>query len=241
MLSRFFEYHLRTLDVEAARAFYGSILGVEPTYIVRLHEQAIARGARPHWLGCVRVADVEQAAAAFTAHGATALGPIWTNPEGLHAAVMRDPAGAIVALARHLPGYEPEMTSSPEVLFHVLNTPMLERAKAAYADLLGWEFGEPRDLGAHGVFHPFSCAPGGPQQGFFTDISARPEIHPHWLFQFRVLDLDAALERVRAAGGIAATIVTLPDGDRVAVCDDPQGAAFALHALGPQRVERPRG
>jgi len=42
----------------------------------------------------------------------------------------------------------------------------------------------------------------------------------------------AARDAVRAAGGLVLDPVTLPNGDRVAVCDDPQGAAFALHARG---------
>ena len=55
-----------------------------------------------------------------------------------------------------------------------------------------------------------------------------PHIHPHWLFHFRVPALDAAVDRVRAGGGLVAATFELPDGRRIAVCDDPQGAAFAL-------------
>ena len=61
------------------------------------------------------------------------------------------------------------------------------------------------------------------------DIAGRPGVHPHWLFHFRVPALEPAMDAVRAGGGVVLPPVTLPGGARVAVCDDPQGAAFALH------------
>ena len=61
-----------------------------------------------------------------------------------------------------------------------------------------------------------------------ADLIARPGVHPHWLFHFSVAALEPAVAAVRAAGGVALDPVTLPNGARVAVCDDPQGAAFAL-------------
>ncbi len=42
-----FPFVLRTTDVDAARAFYVAVLGTGVLDIVRLHEQAIVRGARP--------------------------------------------------------------------------------------------------------------------------------------------------------------------------------------------------
>jgi predicted enzyme related to lactoylglutathione lyase len=42
--------------------------------------------------------------------------------------------------------------------------------------------------------------------------------------------LGAAIERVRSGGGVVAGVFTLGSGERLAVCDDPQGAAFALRA-----------
>ena len=61
-----------------------------------------------------------------------------------------------------------------------------------------------------------------------ADIAGRPGVHPHWLFHFRVAALEPALAAVRAAGGLVLDPLTLPNGARIAVCDDAQGAAFAL-------------
>jgi predicted enzyme related to lactoylglutathione lyase len=127
-MPRFFHFTLRTSDVEAARRFYGSILGEGsgPLNIVKLHEEAVARGARPHWLGFVDVDDVDRAARAFVERGATQLAR-WVNPQGLEASVLRDPGGALVAVAKPPPSFG---ASSPGVVWHSLMTADVERAKA---------------------------------------------------------------------------------------------------------------
>jgi uncharacterized protein len=55
-------------------------------------------------------------------------------------------------------------------------------------------------------------------------------VHPHWLFHFQVPKLDEAVAAVRAAGGLVIGPFALPSGERMAVCDDLQGAAFAIRA-----------
>ncbi len=224
-MKAFFKIMLRTLDVDAARAFYAAVLGDVSLEIVPLHEVAIARGARPHWLGFVDVGDVERAAAAFLERGATQLAPTWVNPEGLQAAVMRDPAGAVVALAKPS---ERSTRFGPEVLWYLLHTNDVERARASYGELFGWAFDAPTDLGSHGVLHPFAWEPGGAPVGAMSDVSTRPGVPPHWLFNIRVASLDESVDAVLAGGGVVVGPFTLPSGARVAICDDPQGAAFAI-------------
>jgi uncharacterized protein len=229
MASDFFQVTLRTRDVEAAQAFYRAVLGAEPLGTVRLHEQAIARGAQPHWLGFVRVSDVPQASAAFAARGAQSLGPIWVNPEGLEAAVMRDPGGAIIALGKPpAQDWSCRDRSGVELDRCVLHTAEVGRAKANYCELFGWEFLPPLELGALGTLHPFACAPGAAAAGSMLDIAGRPGVHPHWLYHFRIGALEPALRAVRSAGGLVIGPFALPSAEQVAVCDDPQGAAFAL-------------
>lgn len=224
----FFRYQLRTTDVDAARAFYARVLGYDDASVVPLHEQALARGARPHWLGFIDVTphEVDTASAAFVVRGAQPLAPKWINPEGLEAAVMRDPGGAVIALAK--PPQHHAKGVPHDIAWHILNTHDVERAKANYAEQFGWHFLEPLELDEGGVLHPFAWQASGPEVGAFYDIAKRPEVHPHWLFHFGVPDLGTALEIVKSSGGLAIGPVTLPNGDALAVCDDPQGAAFAL-------------
>lgn len=224
--ARFCRYELRTTDVSAARRFYTDLLG-RTCDIIQLPEQARARGARPHWLGHLGVDDVARAVQAFVERGATQLGPT-LSIDGRDLAIVRDPGGAVVGLAT------PSSATAPDIVWHGLNTDDLPRATAAYCEVFGWRMTERLDLGPHGVFHQFTWNTDGPSVGSFAAIAGRPGVHPHWLFHFRVAELDLALAHVRAAGGLVAGTFTLPDGDVLAVCDDPQGAAFALRQSAPK-------
>jgi len=210
---QFFHVTLRTLDIVAARDFYASVLGVNGAGldVVPLHEAAIARGARPHWLGFVDVGDVEPAAAAFALRGATAMGLKWVNPQGLEAAMMRDPGGALLALAKPPPVPRPG-GSGLEVLSYVLHTPDVDTAKKSYSEQFGWRFEPPIQIAGLNL-HPFAWHSRGPTIGALVDIANRPEVKPHWLFQVRVAALELAVDAVQAAGGLVASELTLPTGN----------------------------
>jgi predicted enzyme related to lactoylglutathione lyase len=230
-MTRFVRFELRTTDVAAARAFYAAVLGGGgrdvAVDVVPMPEAAAARGAPPHWMGHLGVDDVERTAEAFVALGATRLGPTRPTDGGGLVAIVRDPGGAVVALATPPPAPAP---ARADVLWHQLNTPDLARTAAGYCALLGWQLTERLDLGAHGVYQQFAWQAGGASAGWMVDIAGRPGRHPHWLFHFRVDALDRAVAAVRAAGGLVLGPFVLPDGDRLAVCDDAQGAAFALRS-----------
>lgn len=55
-------------------------------------------------------------------------------------------------------------------------------------------------------------------------------VPPHWGLYFRVPDVHARAERVKANGGkILNGPMEVPGGDWVVNCMDPQGAFFSLH------------
>jgi predicted enzyme related to lactoylglutathione lyase len=226
-MTKFGRIELRTTNVEAARSFYRSILGHDCAVLWQLHEQALARGAKPHWLGHLEVEDLERTAAAFVARGATPLGPTRPSHDGVPTAVLRDPGGAIVALSG-FPAQPRAQEPRLQAVWHLLNTSDVARARANYCELFGWSLTTPIDVGAHGTFQQFAWQPGGESVGALGDIAQRPGVHPHWLFFFEVEAIESASTATRAAGGLALEPITLPNGARVCVCDDPQGAAFAL-------------
>ena len=222
--ARFSRYLLRTTDVASATAFYRAVLERHADGILPLHESAIARGARPHWLGHIRVGELggsEAVAARFVERGATRLGP----PPGTgDFVVLRDPGGAIVAVT------DGSSESSAGVVWHQLNTRDPASARDNYATLFGWSFTAKVDLGALGLHQRFSFGPGESDIGLLSDVEGRPDVHAHWLFFFGVPSLDVAVDRVRRNGGVVIGPMTLPNGVRVAVCDDAQGAAFGVIA-----------
>jgi predicted enzyme related to lactoylglutathione lyase len=230
---RFARLQLRTTDLDGARAFYAAVLGADArggADVVPLPAEAVARGARPHWLGQLGVADVEATARAFVARGASQLGPTRPAGHGGDLAILRDPGGAVVGLATAPLAADARPAGAPaDVVWHLLNTTDPARAAASYRDLFGWHLTERVDLGAHGVHQQFAWTAGAPSVGAIADVAGRPGVvHPHWLFHFRVVAFDAAVAAVRAAGGLVVGPFALPGGGRLAVCDDAQGAAFAL-------------
>ncbi len=222
-LTKFCRFALRTVNDEAARPFYAKVLGHDRAVIWPLHEQARARGAPAHWLGHLRVDDVERVAAAFVERGATRLGPTLSTGDGSQSAVLRDPGGAVVAVTTSR-----SADADVEVVWHLLYTSDVARTTASYRELFGWELTDRVAVGADGTFQQFAWRAGHANVGAIADVAARSGVHPHWLFFFGVAALEPAMAAARAAGGVVLDPFVLPSGERACVCEDPQGAAFAL-------------
>lgn len=168
---------------------------------------------------------------AFIARGAVQLGPTFTTDDRGQFAILRDPGGAIVALAA-----PPQADAAPvlEVPYCVLNTNDAAAARANYSALFGWDIAESVTAGAHGAYHEFSYRADAPTRvGAVSDIAGRPGIHAHWLFFFRTDAIERAVAHTRRAGGTVHEVLAGPDGARIAFCDDPQGAAFGLIERAP--------
>jgi predicted enzyme related to lactoylglutathione lyase len=114
---------------------------------------------------------------------------------------------------------------------YTLRATDVEDAFELYARIFGWTAVDRMDLGDRQGRHvTFSW---GTRRcvGSVADIARLPHVHPQWLFFFRTDTLEESLARVRDLGGLTLPITTTPEGNLVAPCDDPQGAAFALFAV----------
>jgi len=222
----FRRFDLRTTNAESARAFYARVLGHDRSVIWPLHEEALARGARPHWLGSLGTEDAGAVVASFVARGAARLGPPRPLDGGGQGFVLRDPGGAIVGVTSAPHAHEE--TRGPGVVWHVLNTDDAPSAERNYEELFHWALGERLARGEEGMFREFAWVHGEAPVGLIGDIAGRPGVHPHWLFFFEVDDLHRALAEVRAGGGLALEPRAAPSGALVCVCDDQEGAAFGL-------------
>lgn len=243
---RFTWYELSTTDPEAAASFYPEVVGWEAqrheggflfhrqgeplAAVSLLPEQARARGAPPNWLGLISVPEVEAWVQRFVARGAERLGPVRRVAAG-EVAVLRAPQGEVIALGSGARG------PSRAVIWHELHTADAERAWSFYSGLLDWRSTEDPDPAADvGPYRTFSCEGSGGSTGGMSSLAQNPQIHPHWLYYFAVADLDHALAQLGALGGrVAYGPRLLRGGDRIAYCEDAQGAAFGLRERGHAR------
>ncbi len=238
----FVSYDLRTTDLDKAEAFYSTIVGWQVRRsgdsraffageqrvgaLVSLPERARAQGAPAHWLGHIGVEDVEALARRVVALGGQQLGPVQPTAEGGRIATLKDPQGAVFAVSSGSQARRPEA-----IVWHELYTTDRERAWACYAELFGWKESQTLQLEPPiGPYQLFTWAGAEQDLGAMSNMARLPGVHTHWLFYLSVGDLDAALEKVRALGGVVLNgPMEVPGGGRVAQCEDPQGAAFALH------------
>ncbi|WP_438003319.1 hypothetical protein WME89_31045 [Sorangium sp. So ce321] len=120
--------------------------------------------------------------------------------------------------------------SSAGVVWHQLEPRDPDTAAMNDSALLDRSFTEKVDLGQLRHHQRFAFGAGESSSGLISDVEGRPGVQPHWLFfsVFSVPSLDIAVDRVRRHGGIVIRPIELPNGVRVAACDDAQGAAFGL-------------
>jgi predicted enzyme related to lactoylglutathione lyase len=125
---------------------------------------------------------------------------------------------------------------SGEPAFFEIGVEDPQRGKTFYGALFGWDF-TPGPSQEGGFIIGTSGIPGGMHGG---DAGAVP-----YLF-FRVEDMDAALDRVRALGGSVdepglGDEASAGEYGRFTLCKDDQGSAFGLHEppKPPQPPETP--
>jgi predicted enzyme related to lactoylglutathione lyase len=159
--------------------------------------------------------------------------PIEDVPTVGRVRAMRDPLGAAFGLYEPLnPPRLPEAVAQPGDLCWIeLMTTDAPAALAFYQALFGWQGITAFDMGPMGVYQTF-----GRHLGAIGGMMRKPpqlsHVPPHWGLYFRVPDVGAAAARVTAHGGtILNGPMDVPDGTRIVQCMDPQGVAFALHAL----------
>ena len=213
--SRFFWYELMTTDVQAAAAFYKTVIGwnsenwgdpQKPYVIMKVGETGVAAG-----------------------------GKIYREPSDIpeigRFSVVADPQGAtFMLMTPQGPDQEPLAASVPgNVGWRELYTTDWKAALDFYTSQFGWTADQAMDMGEMGTYQLFAIE--GQQAGGMMNKPANIPV-PLWQFYFTVDGLDGAVERVRANGGsVMVEPMQVPGGSWIAMCADPQGAAFALTAM----------
>jgi uncharacterized protein len=250
MPNSFFWYDVMTTDLGAAETFYRSVVGwgaqdtgSTPAYtlftvdgrgvagLMAIPEDARKAGVPPAWMGYIHVDDVDDMAARITREGGKLhKGPI-DVPGIIRFAVVSDPQGAGFIIAKPMPATNPPPLAAGTpgtVGWHELYADEWKSAFSFYEKLFGWTKADAVDMGAMGVYQLFAAG-GVPVGGMMTKPSQVP--HPYWGYYINVPAIDAAVERVTAAGGAVINgPMQVPGGQWIVQAIDPQGAGFALVA-----------
>jgi len=253
MHGTFIWHELMTPDPAAAKAFYGALLGWEPTDMamegftyttfaipgfpsgvtgmMALGDEMKEQGIPPNWTGYIQVDDVDKTAAEFERDG----GAIHRAPEDIPGigrfAVVADPQGAIICImAPQMPDGEtaswPTPGSTGTVGWNELMAGDWEKVWDFYAARFGWEKDMAVDMDAMGIYQTFKLG----DRGIGGMMTKRPEMPmAYWGFYFIVPGIDSAIEKVKSLGGeILMGPHEVPGGSWIAACQDPQGAYFNL-------------
>lgn len=236
---------LGTTDADAARAFYGALLGWtgEPggpetggyatmalagavvAGIVPQAPDQRAAGVPPSWRSYVAVDDVEAAAARAAGLGGRVVAPAVDVGALGRTAVVADPQGAALGLwqAREMAGAQ-VVNDVGAMVLNQLNTTDPEGAQAFYGALFGWAFAPV----AGGALPYWGVTSGGRLNGGMMALDPRAPAPPHWLVYFTVDDLDGADALLVDGGGAVVVPPMAVESGRILVAHDPQYAFFAL-------------
>jgi uncharacterized protein len=250
LLGRPLWYELMTTDMKAAEVFYKNVLGwtsapfegsPQPyTMFSRAGQIPVAGvlttpegvNAPPFWAMYVGVPKLEEGAAHIKRLGGAELSPVIEVPTVGRMQMMKDPQGAAFYI------YEPATTDQRpeaaaevgEASWHELMTTDAAAALKFYSEVFGWQPSETMDMGEMGKYYMFN-RPHGMIGGMMNKPAEMAQVPPNWQIYFRVTDINAATERIKAnSGKILNGPMEVPGGDWIVNAMDPQGAAFALHA-----------
>jgi uncharacterized protein len=241
-------YEHLTGDVPGAIAFYGDVVGwkTQPFGdtgytmwvasqgplggVMRFPEDA--KGAPPHWMAHVQVADVDATASLAAKRGARVCKEPTDIPTVGRFAVLADPQGATFAVFRPNTGMQlHDVAKEGEFCWNELLTSDSAAAFRFYAELFGWKIVEDMDMGPMGTYRVFGV--GEKRLGGMMTVPKGTPMPPMWLYYVSTNDLDAALRRATAKGAkVMNGPMDVPGGGRIAQLTDPRGAPFALHQAG---------
>jgi predicted enzyme related to lactoylglutathione lyase len=236
---------LATSDPAAAKVFYTSLFGWEVeelsadevgTYtmlrcggkevaiLYRQTPQARAADAPPHWTSYISVEDADATATRAGELGGAA---VFREPfdvlDAGRVAAIRDPSGATVSLWQPRSRIGATLVNDVGALrWNELATTDVERAKAFFGELLGWEY-ETDDSGYVSIKNA-----GNLNGGMREQTEQERDVPPNWLPYFTVENAGDAVRQAEQLGGRQLRPTAGIQIGRFAVIADPQGAVFAV-------------
>jgi len=234
-----------TTDIEAAKAFYGSLFGWESVSYPEMGGYTNftldgklvcggvpiqSPGQPPAWSTYVCVADADATARAVGENGGqVAYEPMDVADLG-RMAVCIDPTGAFFGLWQPGTHKGAQVVNQPgSFCWNELDTRDIEGAKAFYTKVFPWTAktsGSGEESYTEWQLNGRSIAGGMQMGGQFP-----ANVPPNWLTYLAVADCDGTVAKAKELGGSAIMPAMDSPQGRFAVLSDPQGAVFAIIQL----------
>ncbi|WP_340586764.1 VOC family protein [Erythrobacter alti] len=252
-------YELMSGDADGAQEFYSGLLGwtfksgnmdgidYRPFSaggggdiggLLQLTEEMTEHGARPCWVGYVRVDDVPATVSKAKGAGATVLMEGHEVPEVGPFAMLQDPGGAPFYVIDDRSGQDSDAFASHEprmghCAWNELMAGDPDAAKSFYGDLFGWVVSDTMDMGEMGKYEMLR---NGAERDFMFGavMNAMPDMPVSmWSFYFRLPSIDVAEAYIKQNGGqVMNGPMEIPGGEFIINGVDPQGAMFSV--IGPR-------
>lgn len=236
---------LSCADIDASASFYEDLLGWSAGEMPNSAEMggyrratfagddvaglmpAMQPGQPQMWNTYVAVEDAAATAAKVTAAGGQVIAEPMDVMDLGRMAIFTDSGGAVFGVWQ--PGTfagAARVNEAGALCWNELGTRDVEGAKAFYGDVFGWTANEveiQRTEGGPGPEAYVEWQLGGNPIGGMMDIAGMlpDEVPAHWLVYFGVEDTDAAVEKVKAAGGEVRFGPVDIDAGRFAVVTEP--------------------
>lgn len=240
-------YELVTPDPDSAQAFYEQAIGwttrpfpgalpegVDYRILTAPDGEGVAgltgfsEEAPPGWYSYIGVDDVDAAADAARSAGGTILAEPFDLPGLGRMALIADPGGATIYAMK---GFSPEASmsfkqnASGHGEWHELYAADDAVALAFYERLFGWTKQGAMPMGEMGDYSFLALG----ETPLGAVMPAPPGERPRWNYFFRTGSIEAAKDRIGAAGGtVTMDPMEVPGGDWVLYASDPQGLHFGL-------------
>lgn len=249
-------YELQTSDIDAAKLFYGPLLGWQfslssataPRYetclaqddqtqqthevggILELTSDMQEGGCSPAWLGYIEVEDITQAVTSLTEAGGKLLMPVKTLEHVGNICVVSDPQGVpFYLICSSSPKHSLAFAYDRPRIGHCAWNELVTSDKDAAWTFYQSQFGWAQDGSMDmGDMGSYDFIRHRNMIGAMMNIPA-PGLPPFWNFYFRVADIDTAVKYITDnSGTITQEPMEIPGGEFVISAQDPQGANFQL-------------
>lgn len=240
---------LATTDQDAAKSFYGSLLGWDwddndmgngmvysmgqlkgksAAGLYTQQPEEAQQGIPPHWTTYITVDDADAAASKVAGAGGQVIAEPFDVVDSGRMTVVSDPTGGIVGLWQAKQHIGAEIVNEVGALcWNELITDDVEKASKFYGDILGVDILNQTDPFPYTLL----TVDERPVGGFMAKQPEMGQMPNVWVTYFSVADADSTAAKAESLGGkIMVPPMDTPVG-RFAGITDPQGAMFSVIKL----------